>query len=193
MGILDANEARSLEGGPSFNFRHRLFRAVWSICWLVLASWTPPPLHPWRRGLLRLFGAKISPTARIYGSAVVWYPPNLEMGEHSVLGWKTLCYSMDRVVIDDYGNVAQCAFLLTGTHEIDEPTFQLRTKPIYIGRHAWVAACAIVGPGVTISEGAVLGAGGVAFKDLEPWTVYVGNPACKVRARKRLEMDPKHE
>jgi putative colanic acid biosynthesis acetyltransferase WcaF len=141
----------------------------------------------WRRCLLRLFGAKISPTARIYGSTTVWYPPNLEMGEHAMIGWRTLCYSMDRVVIGDYAIVSQCSFLLAGTHDIDDPNFQLQTKPIHIKRRAWVAACAIVGPGVTIGEGAVLGGGGVAFKDLEPWTVYAGNPARRVRARKRGE------
>ncbi|HEY8006185.1 MAG TPA: putative colanic acid biosynthesis acetyltransferase [Methylocella sp.] len=187
MSILDAKTAKSLEGGPSFDLRHRLLRAVWNICWLLLASWTPPPLHPWRRCLLRLFGAKISPTARIFGSATVWYPPNLEMGEHAVIGWRTLCYSMDRIVLEDYAIVSQCSFLLAGTHDIDDPNFQLKTKPIHIGRRAWVAACAIVGPGVTIGEGAVLGGGGVAFKDLEPWTVYAGNPACKVRMRKRSD------
>jgi putative colanic acid biosynthesis acetyltransferase WcaF len=117
-------------------------------------------------------------------------PPNLEMGEHAVLGWRTLCYSMDRVVIGDYAIVSQCAFLLTGTHDIDDPNFQLRSKPIHIGRRAWVAACAIVGPGVTIGEGAVLGAGGVAFKDLEPWTVSAGNPARVIKARNRRNADP---
>ena len=94
---------------------------------------------------------------------------------------------MDRVVIEDYAIVSQCSFLLAGTHDIDDPNFQLQTKPIHIGRRAWVAACAIVGPGVTIGEGAVLGGGGVAFKDLEPWTVYAGNPARRVRARNRWE------
>jgi acetyltransferase-like isoleucine patch superfamily enzyme len=114
-------------------------------------------------------------------------PPNLEMGEYAVIGWRTLCYSMDRVVIGDYAIVSQCSFLLAGTHDIDDLNFQLQTKPIHIGRRAWVAACAIVGPGVTIGEGAVLGGGGVAFKDLEPWTVYAGNPARKLRARKLCE------
>lgn len=189
MSVLDAKVAKPIEGGPSFAIQHRLFRAVWYVCWLLLASWTPPPFHAWRRFLLRLFGAKIAQTARIYGSARIWYPPNLEMGEHSVLGWRTLCYSMDRIVIEDYGNVTEHAFLLTGTHDIDDPSFQLRTKPIHIGRHAWVAARATVGPGVTIGEGAVLGGAGVAFKDLEPWTVYAGNPARKLRARKHVNMD----
>jgi len=98
---------------------------------------------------------------------------------------------MDRVVLEDYANVAQHSVLLTGTHNIEDPNFQLQTKPIYIGRYAWVAACATVGPGVTIGEGAVLGGGGVAFKDLEPWTVYAGNPARKVKARKCWKTDAK--
>jgi putative colanic acid biosynthesis acetyltransferase WcaF len=186
MEVLDAEHARSLEGGPSFSLSHRVFRAAWNLVWLLLASWTPPPFHAWRRFLLRLFGAKIAATARIYSSASIWYPPNLEMGEHSVLGWRTLCYNMDRIRIDDYGNVAQCVFLLAGSHDIDDPNFQLITKPIHIGRHAWVAACATIGPGVTMGEGAVLGGGAVAFKNLEPWTVYIGNPARKLRMRKPL-------
>jgi putative colanic acid biosynthesis acetyltransferase WcaF len=42
----------------------------------------------------------------------------------------------------------------------------------------------MVGPGVSIGEGAVLGAGAVCFRDLEPWTVYVGNPCRRLRARR---------
>ncbi len=185
MTVLDAKANKSLRGGPSFSLGHRIFRATWSLCWLLLASWTPPPFHAWRRLLLRAFGAKIAPTARIYGSASIWYPPNLEMGEYSVIGWRTLCYCMDRVIIEDYGVVSHCAFLLAGTHDVDDADFQLQTKPIRIGRHAWVAACAIIGPGVTLGEGAVLGGGAVAFKDLDPWTIYVGNPALPLRRRAR--------
>jgi putative colanic acid biosynthesis acetyltransferase WcaF len=188
MTPLDAQKSKALEGGPSFDLGHRLYRAIWSVTWLLLASWTPPPFHAWRRFLLRMFGAKVAKTARIYGSASIWYPKNLEMREYSVLGWRTLCYSMDRIVLEEYANVAQCAFLLAGTHDIDDPNFQLQTKPIRVGAHAWVAACSIIGPGVTLGEGSVLGGGAVTFKDLAPWTVYVGNPAREVRKRKHSNL-----
>lgn len=184
MSILDAKVSSSVVGQPSFSLQHRMLRAVWSVTWLLLASWTPPPLHAWRRLLLRLFGAKIAPTARIYGSTKVWYPPNLTMGEHSVMGWQTLCYSQAPVVLEAFANVAQRSHLCTGTHDIDDPGFQLIAKPIVIKRHGWVAADAFVGPGVTVHEGAVLGGRGVAFKSLEPWTVYGGNPAREIRKRK---------
>ncbi len=61
----------------------------------------------------------------------------------------------------------------------------LTAAPIAIGPHGWVAAEAFVGPGVTVGEGAVLGARAVGFRDLAPWTVYAGNPAEAVRERRK--------
>jgi putative colanic acid biosynthesis acetyltransferase WcaF len=58
-------------------------------------------------------------------------------------------------------------------------------RPITIGAEAWIAAEAFVGPGVQVGEGAVLGARAAAFRDLEPWTVYSGNPAMPLRPRVR--------
>src|SRR4051812_26336912 len=104
---LNAKRSSSVFGQPSFSLRNRIYRAVWNLTWTTLAAWTPPPLHPWRRALLRIFGAKIAPTARVYGSAKIWYPPNLEMGAHSVLGWDVVCYCQDRIVLEEFANVAQ--------------------------------------------------------------------------------------
>ena len=67
--------------------------------------------------------------------------------------------------------------------DIDNAHFQLRALPIAIGSRVWIAAEAFIGPGVTVNEGAVLGARGCAFRDLAAWTVYVGNPAREIRVR----------
>lgn len=193
MYVLDAQKSESLKGGPSFTLKNRAFRALWSISWAAFAVWTPPVFHPWRRFLLRLFGAKIARTARIYSSAFVWYPPNLKMGEYSVLGWRSLCYNMDKITIDDFGNVSQYVFLLAGTHDVNDQNFQLVTRPIYVGKHAWIGARATIGPGVSIGDYAVLGAASVAFRDLEPGWIYVGNPARKTRPRSRFAKMPSGE
>jgi putative colanic acid biosynthesis acetyltransferase WcaF len=58
-------------------------------------------------------------------------------------------------------------------------------RPIEIGRYAWICARACVLPGVTVGDGAVLGLGSVAARDLEEWCVYAGAPAKRVRQRKR--------
>jgi putative colanic acid biosynthesis acetyltransferase WcaF len=183
MSVLDASKTRSLEGGPSFSLRHRAFRALWGMTWLLLASWTPPPFHPWRRFLLRLFGAKVSQNAFIRGSAKVWYPPNLTMRKFASLGPQVICYNMARIQLQERAIVSQGVHLCSGTHDIDDPNFQLVTNGIIIGPDAWVAAEAFVGPGVIVGEGAVLGARAVAFSNLDAWGIYVGNPAIRLRTR----------
>ena len=108
------------------------------------------------------------------------------MGDYSVLGWRVDCYSQGSIILEEYANVAQYVHLVTGTHDIDDPSFQLYTKPIRICRSAWIASGAFVGPGVVVGEGAVLGGRGVTFRDLDPWMVYLGNPARAIRKRKRF-------
>ena len=170
-------------GGPTFALRHRVMRLLWSLCWTLFASWTPPAFQPVRRLLLQLFGAEVDATAMVRGSARIWWPGNLRIGARASLGPGTICYNVAPIMIEDFAIVSQRAHLCTGTHDVDDPGFPLRSRPIRIGRQAWIAAEAFVGPGVSVGEGAVLGARGVAVRDLDRWTVYAGNPARAVRSR----------
>jgi putative colanic acid biosynthesis acetyltransferase WcaF len=183
--ILPAS-VRSRSGGPSFRLRHRAERAVWAVAWTVLARWTPAPLHGWRRLVLRAFGARMARGARVYGSAKIWYPRHLAMAENAVLGPGVTCYAMAPISIGRDAVVSQRAHLCAGTHDVDDKLFQLMAEPIVIGAKAWVAAEAFVGPGVTVHEGAVLGARGVTVKDLPAWTISAGNPARVIRERQRF-------
>jgi putative colanic acid biosynthesis acetyltransferase WcaF len=189
--ILPGSKFGSTGRARSFAWSHILFRLVWNLAWLLLCAWTPPQLHRWRRLVLNLFGAKISPGARVYGSARIWYPPNLEMGNGAVLGPHVVCYTMDRILLGEHCTVSQYCHVVTGTHETESETFQLYTKPVSIGSHAWLASGAFVGPGVEVGEGAVLGARGVTFRNLEPWTIYAGNPAKRIRARHDFVLEPR--
>lgn len=132
---------------------------------------------------MRLFGGHIHPKAKIYPSTRIWYPPNLSMAEHACLGPNVNCYCMDKISLGAYSLVSQGAYLCGGTHDVDDPNFQLQIRPITISANAWIAAQAFVGPGVTVGEGAVLGARAVTMKSLEPWSIYVGNPASLIRKR----------
>lgn len=183
MEILDNSKNNPSEGGASFTLRNRIYRLTWSFVWLLLASWTPPPFHAWRRRLLIAFGARMAPSARVYGSASIWSPANLEMGHQACIGPRANVYSMAKISLGSYSLVSQGAHICAGSHDIEDTGFQLFARPIHIGSRAWVAAEAFVGPGVTIGDGAVLGARGVAFKDMEAWTVYAGNPAKKIKLR----------
>lgn len=185
MSVYDASITKPLEGGPSFSFSNRVVRLLWNITWISLAAWTPAPFHKWRRFLLCLFGADMALRTDVRGGARVWYPANLTMEENSILADGVNCYNMARIRIGSGTIVSQRAHLCAGTHAIDDPHFQLVARPIDIGRSCWIAAESFVGPGAHIAEGAVLGARAVAFGELEPWTVYIGNPAVAKRVRRK--------
>jgi putative colanic acid biosynthesis acetyltransferase WcaF len=137
----------------------------------------------YKRVLLRLFGAKIDSTAMIYSSAKIYYPANLTMKAHSVLGPHADCYNVAPVTIGCHATVSQKAYLCTASHDITDPKHRLIIAPITIEEKAWVAADAFVGMGVIVGEGAVVGARASAFKDVEPWTVVGGNPAKFIKNR----------
>ncbi len=73
--------------------------------------------------------------------------------------------------------------MLSGSHQLESQYFDLITKPITIKDNVWIATDAIILPGVTIGEGAVVAAGAVVSKDVEPWTVVGGNPARFIKKR----------
>jgi len=183
-GLRDASQARPWEGGATFSLGNRLYRAMFSVAWCLLASWTPPPLYRWRRVVLLAFGARMHPTSKVYGSVRIWSPRNLVMDAHAAVGPRATLYTMATITLGAYSIVSQGAHLCTGSHDVEDPHFQLIRKPIRVGERAWVAADAFVGPGVVVGDGAILGACGCAMTDLEPWSIYRGNPAAKVRERR---------
>jgi putative colanic acid biosynthesis acetyltransferase WcaF len=182
---LDARGTNPREGGPSFPLRHRLERAAFRTLWVFVEALCPFPIHGVRRSLLRLFGARLANTAKVYPGVEVWYPRNLAMGEHACLGPGAICYCMAPITLGRHALVSQRAHLCAGTHDIDDPEFPLRVAPIVIGAEAWVAAEAFVGPGSVVEEGAVLGARAALFGRLPAWTVAGGNPARVLRERRR--------
>lgn len=184
MKVLDAAVHRPLEGGASFTLGNRLFRIVWGVAWLVLARWTPPPLHGWRRLVLRLFGARIGRNARVHASVAVWYPPNLVLGENVLIGPRTRLYNQGAIAIGARTVVSQGAHLCASTHDIADPDFQLILRPITVGAGCWIAAEAFVGPGVSVGDGAVVAARAALFADAAPMGVYRGNPAVLVKERR---------
>lgn len=182
--IRDSAEVDTLSGRPSFTLQFRLRRLAWMVTWRLLGAWTPRPWFAWRRLLLRAFGAEMTTTSRVYGSARIWWPGNLAMGTSSSVGPRVNLYSMGRITIGNDVVISQDAHLCAGTHDYNDPRFQLRAIPVTVGNQVWIAAEAFVSPGTIIGDGVVLGARAVASGKLDPWMVYSGNPATPVKPRR---------
>lgn len=164
--------------------KHQIIRLLWTVTWSLFAKPLPRSIGSgWKRFLLKLFGAQIDSTAIVYSSAKIYYPPNLIMEKYSCIASDVDCYNVAPVRIGANATVSQGAFLCTASHDITDPHNRLITAPIIIENQAWIAAAAFVGMGVTIGEGAVVGARAAVFKDVEPWTVVGGNPAKFIKKR----------
>ena len=136
-----------------------------------------------RIALLRLFGASIGKGCWFRPSLNVFAPWNLIVGDYVGIGPNVNIYNKDLITIGSQVAISQDAYICTATHDITSPRMELATKPISIESQAWVAAKATILPGVTIGEGAVVGACAVVAKDVPPWSVVVGNPARVVGKR----------
>lgn len=181
---LDAQSNRPIEGGASFSLGNKLARVAWGLTWLLLARLTPPPMHGWRRLVLRAFGARVAKGARVHASVSIWLPANLELGENCLIGPRARIYNQGRISIGARTVVSQGAQLCASTHDVSDPHFQLVLRPVTIGVQCWIAADAFVGPGVTMHDRSVVAARGVLFTDAEADTIYRGNPAVAIKPRK---------
>lgn len=105
------------------------------------------------------------------------------MGEYACLSQNVDCYSADWIRIGDQATISQDAFICTASHDISNVNMELITAPIVIGPQSWICARAVILPGVTVGEGAVVGCAAVVSRDVGAWSVVGGNPAKFIKKR----------
>jgi putative colanic acid biosynthesis acetyltransferase WcaF len=165
-----------------------LRRAAWYVFnALVFDSWVMP-VSAVKRPLLRLFGARIGRGVVIKPRVNIKNPWRLSIGDHCWVGEGVWIDNVADVRIGSNVCLSQGAYLVTGNHDYRDDAFRLVTGDITIEDGVWVAAFAVVCPGVTIRSGCVLSVRCVATADTEPGWVYQGSPAVKVRPRHAQRM-----
>lgn len=168
---------------PQYSFANRLQRQLWSIAWIFLYRPSPRLAHAWRAWLLRCFGATLGPHCRFYPASRIWAPWNLTCEDTVMVADGAELYNPAPMLLASHAIVSQGAYLCGATHDYNDPTFPVLSFPMRLGRYAWVAARASVSPGVNLGDGAILALASVATQNLEPWSIYAGIPARKIKAR----------
>jgi putative colanic acid biosynthesis acetyltransferase WcaF len=175
---LSAYSPGSFERGAS-----SLREAIWLLVSLALFQLCPLKLSGLKRAVLRCFGASVGRGVVFKPGVKITFPWKLTLGDHVWLGEESWLLNLAPISIESNVCISQRAFLCSGNHNYKSPTFDLITKPIRVERGAWIGASVFVAPGVTVGAHAVLTAGSVATKDLQPCGIYQGNPAVFIKKR----------
>lgn len=141
------------------------------------------PFYSIKNALLRLFGAKLGREVEIKPCVNIKYPWLLTVGDEVWIGENVWIDNIAQVTIGSNICISQGAVVLTGSHNYKKTSFNLITGSVILEDGVWIGAKAIVNQGITVGSHAVLTSGSVATKNLEPYTIYQGNPAVKIRER----------
>ena len=123
----------------------------------------------------------------VYPSVQIWDPKNLIMYQGSTLDEQVLIYNVANITLGERAIISRNAKLCTATHDYNQDTFQLITKPILIKNDAWICMDAFVGPGIEIGSFGVALARSVVLEDIPSYAIYVGNPAKFKKMRKKIK------
>lgn len=165
------------KGGPAFK----------SVIWYVINYYIFDTSFPWPYGfkswLLNLFGARIGSNVVIKTKVRIKYPWRLTIGHHCWIGESVWIDNLANVRIGNNVALSQGAMLLTGNHDYSASDFPYRLGEIVIHDGVWIGAQAVVCPGTICHSHSILTVNSVASKQLEPYGIYAGNPAIRIRTR----------
>ena len=159
---------------------------------------------------------KAGKNLKIFEYAKIIKPEVIEIGDNSEIDDFTFIYGGKRIIIGryvhisrfvsiigggelylgDYTVLADGARILTGTDSYNGgsrmstclPLEQrnLKVSFVRIEKDAFIGTNAVVHPGVTIGEGAIIGSNSLVLKDVKPWTINVGSPCKVIRERPKV-------
>ena len=167
--------------------RGGLARTLWFFLGLPILRSSLLPFSSIRSFVLRLFGAKVGFGVVLKPGMRVKYPWFLSIGDHSWIGEDVWIDNLAKVAIGTNACISQGVYLCTGSHDWSDPSFGLLVQAITVEDGAWIGARAVICPGVTIAECAVVAAGSVVTKDVPADEIHAGNPARFLRKREILD------
>ena len=148
------------------------------------------PSHYFRRFFYRFAGMKIGAGSTIHMMARIYDPRYIVIGEDSIIGEMTTLDgrrqiegSRGGITIGNHVDIASQTMIWTSEHDLHDPNFKPIEAPVVIEDYVFIGPRAIILPGVTIGRGAVVAAGAVVTKSVEPGVVVGGVPAKPIGTR----------
>jgi len=149
--------------------------------------------HLWYRSVL---GIELGEGAGIHLGCYLWfYGPGgtqrhpVRIGARARINRDCTLDVREGLVVGDDASISAEVFILGYPGRVGGGRSSEESKPVVIEDHAWIGVRAVILPGVTVGRGAIVGAGAVVTRDVEPLTTVFGNPARPVGSRPEEELD----
>lgn len=192
--IKELNSKKYLINKSKISFNHTLKIKLYSCICNLINGWLRYsiiitgrfPCHTLRNYIYKyIYNTKLGKNVVIYGGSEIRSPYNIEIGEGTIIGDDSKLDGRNGIIIGRNVNFSTGVWIWTEQHNPQSAEFSCINEgaPVVIGDRVWISCRAIILPGVTIGEGAVIAAGAVVTKNIEPYTIYGGIPARKIGNR----------
>jgi acetyltransferase-like isoleucine patch superfamily enzyme len=142
------------------------------------------PSHQLRMSYLKTYLAQVGQKTSVQMRCRFLNGRKIHLGDRNIINFGCLLDGRHyQIKTGSDVSIGPEATILTLGHDPQSPEFADRGGDVIIGDRVWIAYRAIILPGVTIGEGAVIGAGSVVTKDVPPYTIVAGNPARFIKNR----------
>jgi maltose O-acetyltransferase len=172
----------------TFKMESNVFHPRLLLAQLLMATLPPYVGGAVRSSIMRTFGFHIGPKTCIWGMPIIVgggdIYRNLTIGSSTLVGIGVYFDMAGPICIGDWVTLGPQIMFITGAHEVlgaHQRAGAMQPKPITVGNGVWIGARALILPGVSISDGAVIAAGAVVTKDVPPNALVAGVPAVVKR------------
>jgi acetyltransferase-like isoleucine patch superfamily enzyme len=131
----------------------------------------------------RIYGLKLGQDSVIFNSCELRDPHRISVGDFTSIGDHCILDGRGGLTIGNSVNLSTGVWIWTMQHKVNDPDFGCESAPVVIEDYAWVSCRTVLLPGVRIGKGAVVAAGAVVTKNVEPYAVVGGVPAKKIGER----------
>lgn len=146
------------------------------------------PSHHVRRFFYRLSGMKIGDGSSIHMGARFYDLSKIKIGKDSIIGEGVVLDGRAPLIIGDHVDFASEVMVYNCEHDIHSENFEAIGGEVKIDDYVFVGPRALILPGVSVGKGAVVAAGAVVTKDVQPYSIVGGVPAKVIGERKAKDL-----
>lgn len=180
--LAELDAGRTIRGGsPLHAVMHEASQAALRVTGELNGGYHEPARV--RELLAQLTGREVDETVTLFPPFTADFGRNIRLGRRVFINSGCRFQDQGGVTIGDDSLIGHNTVLATLDHDMDpERRGDLHPAPIVIGRKVWIGANATILKGVTVGDGAIVGAASVVTKDVPAGAIVVGSPARVVRS-----------